>query len=456
MQKKVKVLFVAYFFPPVDSGGIPGAMRILKFLKYLHSEGYVLTQKSSATRNPDQSIDTELPAERIVRAGIFDPFGVLLKLQFQLKQAVRKLRFSQDEPEVKVQATVFADSSKPIIKSAAGRFKDFIYHLNYFPDKAGAWILPAFLAGRRQVASQNIDVIFATGSPWSSLVVGYLLSKACRKPLIVDFRDPWVNNPFHRTKGPLLDRWSERLEHRIIKHAVVVSLNTERLREEFVSRYKELNEQKFIVLPNGFDEANNDIVRYSAAETKSDLVIRHAGFLYGPRNPSVLLDAIRRVNENASAKGISRRWVFEQIGAVSLSYELSEVYADMISDGSFRLLEQVPYNECQQLLQNAALLLNIQPGTKTQVPSKIYDYLSASRPILNITARDGALGHMVVKYGLGACFDFSEADLLAQYLDNKLNDLSWITDEVYVGKEVFSIKTIAEHLDSIFSREAGK
>lgn len=451
MQSKLKVLFIAYFFPPVGGGGIPGAMRILKFLRHTQAESYVLTQKADASIQSDASVRCELPPERVVRAGVIDPFGQLLKLQFWLKTLLRKRRLQEPGSDGTNKTSVFADNSAPQKKSLAVKFKDFIYNLNYFPDQASVWIIPALFVGRKLIAKKKIDVIFATGSPWSSLVLGYLLSKLTGKPLVVDFRDPWINNPFHQSKGAFLDRLAEKVENRIIRHATFVSLNTEPLLEEFISRYPSLDKNKFIVLPNGFEGHDNGL-QYVYDETSSELVIRHAGFLYGPRDPSVLLDAIQIVNQKAAAEYLPVRWVFEQIGALNLSYDIEERYKNMLMDGSFKIVRQIPYADCQYLLEQADLLVNIQPGTKTQIPSKIYDYLATGRPILNITPHDGALGRVVEKYALGACFDFNEKTLLENYLNKRMRTLDWLNNEKYEAKKFFMIKNIAELLDSILHK----
>jgi hypothetical protein len=451
MQSKLKVLFIAYFFPPVGGGGIPGAMRILKFLRHTQAESYVLTQKADASIQSDASVHCELPPERVVRAGVIDPFGQLLKLQFWLKSLLRKRRHQEPGSDGTNKTSVFADNSVPQKKSLAVKFKDFIYNLNYFPDQASVWIIPALFVGRKLIAKKKIDVIFATGSPWSSLMLGYLLSKLTGKPLVVDFRDPWINNPFHQSKGAFLDRLAEKVENRIIRHATFVSLNTEPLMEEFLYRYPTLDKSKFIVLPNGFEDQDSNN-QYFYDEKKLELVIRHAGFLYGPRDPSVLLDAIQAVNQQAITSSLPTRWVFEQIGTVSLGYDIKKRYQQMLSDGSFRILPQLPYSECQRLLKQADLLVNIQPGTKTQIPSKIYDYLAVDRPILNITPHDGALGRMVKKYQLGACFDFTEKRLIEDYLNSKLALQEWRTTEIYLSKNYFSIKNVSEKLDCIFSK----
>ncbi|EIW90357.1 TPR/glycosyl transferase domain protein [Alishewanella agri BL06] len=451
MQPKLKVLFIAYFFPPVSGGGIPGAMRVLKFLRFINAEAYVLTKKADVLSQSDESISCELPPERILRAGKIDPFGRLLKFQYWLKTLLRKRHHQESSTDSLSKSSVFSDHSTHSQKALAVRVKDFIYNLNYFPDQASVWIIPAFFAGRKVIRKKKIDVIFATGSPWSSLILGYLLSKLTRKPLVVDYRDPWINNPFHHTKGAFLDRLAAKLEHRIVKHATFVSLNTEPLMEEFLYRYPSLDKSKFIVLPNGFEEQDSNN-QYSYDETKSELVIRHAGFLYGPRDPSVLLDAIQTVNQQAITSNMPNRWVFEQIGAVSLGYDIKKKYQQMLSDGSFKILPQVPYAECQRLLKQADLLVNIQPGTKTQVPSKIYDYLAVDRPILNITPHDGALGRMVKKYQLGACFDFTEKRSIEEYLNSKLALQEWRSSEIYSSKSCFSIKNVAEELENMFNK----
>ncbi|MCH8538581.1 MAG: glycosyltransferase [Alkalimonas sp.] len=450
MSKKLKVLFVAYFFPPVEGGGLPGAMRILKFLRYTKTDGYVLTQTTSEDILVDPSLQTNLPSDKVIRAGVLDPFGVLLKLQFWVKTTLKKLRRSKpaasENQSSPASSSVFASEQHDHQKSKLAKCKDFLHDLNYFPDQASAWILPAWLKGRKVIKQQGIDVIFATGSPWSSLLLGYWLSKSTRKPLIVDFRDPWINNPFHHSKGKFLERKAEKWERKIIEHAAVVSLNTEPLRDEFLSRYPDVDVSKFVVLPNGYDESdvNNS---YIPSANPDELIIRHAGFLYGLRDPSLLLEAIHWCNQKAKSEGLTRRWVFEQIGAINLNYDLCSRYQHMIQDGSFRVLQQVPYMKCQQLLQEADLLVNIQPGTRTQVPSKIYDYLAVGRPILNITPHDGALGKMVIQHGLGCCFNFEDKDALCSYLNERLIYLDWLTSENYEQKSRFSIASVSEQLD---------
>jgi hypothetical protein len=412
-----KVLFVAFFYPPVASTNIPGAMRTIKFIRNLsNGECHVLTTQPQLNESDSALNHLTLPVhgETIHRVNSWDIFKLLLRLRSNVKKLLGKNEQANATPP---SPAVFKASESDVVAtpSTFQQLKDFIYNLCYFPDQAGPWIFPAYLRGRQLVKKHNLTTIFATGSPWSGLIVGYLISKATGKPLIADFRDPWVNNPFHQSKGSLLDRWSEQLEKKVVEHASAISLNTEALREEFLERYQHIPKDRFFVMPNGFDEADfNDLPHTEAKRLPSTVTFCHAGFLYGVRDPAVLLDAIAMANEQLTPQGLKIRFI--QVGDVQLAYDIRERYSSMINEGSLLLESARPYKECLAILKNADWVVNVQPATRSQVPSKLYDYLALNRPILNITPEDGALGRLVSKHHLGELFDFCDKDTLSTAL----------------------------------------
>ena len=168
----------------------------------------------------------------------------------------------------------------------------------------------------------------------------------------------------------------------------------------------------------------------------------HAGFLYGLRDPAPLLDALLICRDKLNGTG--RRIRFVQIGRVQVDYDLKGKYADLIDDSSLELVDEIPYRECLNKLSQSDVLVNIQPGTKTQVPSKLYDYLALNRPILTITPHDGALGQMALKYRFGDVYEPHDIEGLA----TRLLELSQIKLEQgllradYPAKSSFDIQTI--------------
>lgn len=415
-----KLIFIAYFFPPAESTEVPGAMRTVKFIRNIEGgEKHVLTTTPRLDESKSALKHIHLPAndEHIHRVKPWDIFQLLLAIRARAKRLLKKGISNSSITTPSTTSTTFKSSSHSSTKSSKfQQLKDFIYNLCYFPDQAGPWILPAYLYGKTLVNKQGIDVIFATGSPWSGLFVGYLISKATGKPFIADFRDPWMNNPFHQSKGTLLDRWSVRMERAIVQHAAAVSLNTDPLRDEFLERYPDIPEDKFFVMPNGFDPADfQQLEQQSNVLPDQDwITFCHAGFLYGVRDPAALLDAIR--NANKALKNATPKLRFRQIGEIQLAYDIKERYASMLEDGSLQLDAARPYQECLQELQKADWVVNIQPATRSQVPSKLYDYLAINRPILNITPTDGALGQIATRYQIGEVFGFDESDKITQCL----------------------------------------
>ena len=446
-----KILFIAYFYPPISSTGVPGAMRTVKFIRNLtNGECHVLTTTEEVSEQDSALSHLQLPVnnEKIYRVGRWDIFVLLLSVRSKFKQWFGKGQTAVSASNANTQA-VFkstAGSDTSATTSRFQQFKDFIYNLCYFPDQAGPWILPAYIKGKKLVKQLQLDAIFATGSPWSGLLVGYLVSKATGIPLIVDFRDPWMNNPFHQSKGSLLDNWSEKLEKKIVEHASAISLNTEPLRTEFLERYPHLPNDRFFVMPNGFDQADfASLTTGNEPQQPGLITLCHAGFLYGVRDPAVLLNAIQLANRSLATQNL--KICFRQIGDVQLAYDIRQQYAAMIADGSLLLESARPYQQCLQALSSADWVVNVQPATKSQIPSKLYDYLAINRPILNITPEDGALGQLVSQHQLGKLFGFNDEAGLASTLVEIAEHREQNRDfSGYPARSQFDYAIIARHL----------
>lgn len=416
-----RVLFIAYFFPPVGGGGIPAAMRIIKFIRNLsNGELHVLTtQKKDIKKSTLDHIQFPINREFLHRVKERDIFRLTLRFQKKIKLYIKSKLGSANEKASENGSLPFRSrGAKEENKSIVKHLKDFIYNLIYFPDQSAPWIFPAAITGRKVVKKHRIDVIVATGSPWSSLVVGYLISKWASTPLIVDFRDPWTNNPFHHSKGKLLDWFAKSIERRVVEHAVRISLNTDALRSEFLNRYPYLKKERFIVLPNGYDLADYDFsqthVNLPFSKDENTLYLVHAGYLYGPRDPRSLLEAVRAANSKLVEH--KKKVCFVQVGTIQLNYSIQLEFSDLIDQGSLIIIPSMPYKDCLYLQQKMDVLVNIQPGTQTQIPSKLYDYLALERPILNITEQDGALANMITRYKFGVFFNFNSIELIKDWL----------------------------------------
>lgn len=448
-------LFISYFYPPAGGSGLPGSQRTVKFIRYLRAveKSYVLTlEPQGYPQGMLLNFTPSLPIrnEVIVRTPVKDQFARVMQLRTVLQR--RASQEAENLPDTSSEVTPEVEAEGKFTRSPLQRFKDFVYHSYYFPDQIAApWLRPAVKAGVRLVRANNINIIFATGMPWTALVVGRMVAAKTGVPFIADFRDPWLGNPFLESKGWLLDQRERLCEQKVVEQAALVTANTVPLQEEFIRRYPQVGAEKIISLPNGYDIGDFHHLSGLQADENGEskkLVLIHAGFLYGKRDPAPLFDALELLLQKNPE--LADQVAFHQYGGLSVSYDVEQRYARLFDQGIVRLFGQVPFDECLKKLLQADILVIIQPGTKTQVPSKLYDYLCINRPVFTITPPDGALGVMIREEGFGDLFSPYETEALTARLRDlcllKLeNRLPRTAD--YPNRDKFDVRHIARTLE---------
>lgn len=413
---------IAYLFPPVGGIGSAGSQRVLKFAKYLlpyQWKPIVLTVREQDYEPYfalDRSLLKKVPSDlTIVRTSVTRGLSGLLLVKQRLQSLVRPTRSVSDAP--KAQATDRAKDvgdDRPQSKSWYQGLKDSVTDLFEIPDEEMGWMIPAVWKGLGVMRREKIDAIYATGRPWTSFVVGVALKKLTGSPLVVDFRDPWMTNPFRISYSPLKERLETYLERTVIEQADLVVANTDELKDEFLKRFPAESPSKFLSILNGFDP--EDYLGKGNTTWPRDewFTITHTGFLYGRRDPKMFLDAVKLLIDGGAIPREKLR--VRLVGTVELPYNLSQYLIMNKLDAIVSMQDQVPYHTSLQYLQRSDLLLLLQPGTKTQVPSKLFEYIGMRKPILAISPRDGATSLLVEKEGLGMVADPDKVHEIAEGL----------------------------------------
>jgi glycosyltransferase involved in cell wall biosynthesis len=436
----MNILYISYFYPPVPSTGIPAVKRVTRLIRYLPAhKKYILSVRPEAY-GCDKLIDSEatLPVdgEVIVRTRTIEIFRFVNQLR-------NKLFFRN-----------------PASSSPAGKFpmngrtkitglKDKISYVMTFPDFAHSWMVPAILSGLKIVKSGKVDIIFATGMPWTSLLIGYFLKIVTGKKLIVDFRDPWVENPFI-PKSEFEQRIDRRWERQIIGKADLILANTNQLERELVARYPAWK-QHIMCLPNGFDLSDfSDI--YIGENGNQEFILTHAGLLYEQRDPMPVLAAIEKIYEYD--KNIASSLRFHQIGNLKLKYNLTKVIKQKGLSTNVILTDDVDYKTSLSRIANSDALLIFQQGTKNQVPSKLYEYIFFEKPIIAIAEHDGELARLIKQNEFGRIFDDADVDQIAQYIIElyQLKKNGKLKNNVLKHKDDFDFRKIVTRLQSAIER----
>jgi hypothetical protein len=347
-----RVLFIAYYTPPL---GLSGVMRVTKLAKFLPEFGWevlLLTVKDVAYYAYDPELVADLRKAKVFRTESLDPNRLLRVL------GVKQVKGGSGET---------GQTFKGTMEGAPAFFR-----WCFFPDSKVGWLPFAVRTGKKVIARLNPQVIFATAPPWTALMVGEKLSRLSGLPFVADFRDPWpggFEEPPAGQKRRLL-----KLRERILQQAklvLAVNQGTARLVGEMVE-----------VLENGFDPEEFNV----EPEQLEGFSILYAGNLW--HQEKVLSDVVQALVEIPDARLYIAGGVSEEIGR------------RFTASPQVRFLGVVSHQRTISLMKGAQVLLYLgKPGQP--VGLKLYEYLGGGKPIVVWADEDTEPAQIVREVGRG-------------------------------------------------------
>jgi glycosyltransferase involved in cell wall biosynthesis len=266
--------------------------------------------------------------------------------------------------------------------------------ISQVPDERIGWLPGAVRMGHRIWSERGFDAILATGGPWTSFLVGSVLSRLTGTPLVLDYRDPWTNNPYRTGQSKARAAIERRLEASVISRASGVLLNTPELRAMFAERFAAVDSSRFVTVRNGFDP--RVLPTFAAAPHRGPFTITHLGHIYRKRTPESFLQALRGLLD----AGTLRRDAIAVNFVGTTDIDLKALVARLDLSDVVAVLDPVTHAEGLRILSRSDALLVIQAGSPLQVPAKIYEYAAFNKPILTLTG-DGATANLVREFNLG-------------------------------------------------------
>lgn len=388
-HKANKVLMIARAFPPFLPVG--HSIRVIKFIKYLPALKWnpiVLTvdQKNEYETLPKVGSETLLSEVRhnlkIYRTRVGEP----------------SLEYLQKEDEFRKKNWL----TEKIIKNFR-RIRNWIFWNLLLPDRAVTWLPFAVTRGCQVVKREDIAVIFATCPPHSATLIGAFIKLFTGKPLILDFRDDWIDTPWHNSKPAISRRIDRALEKWVVKIADKIILVTEWSKEAFQNRYPSQPKDKFTFVPNGCDLKDFDALKEKeTAPPSPKFTVVHAGSLnistvWG-RSLTGLFQAIQNILKESSKLRANINFVF----AGDLPEEFQELAKQMGLADVIQGVGHLPHNEVLHLIKSANLLLAINyEGWDTIIPGKIYEYWAVGNPPILLLSCLGAAANFIERHHLG-------------------------------------------------------
>lgn len=371
-----KVLIVTYYFPP--SGG-PGVQRVLKFVKYLPESGWqpvILTVQDGDYPARDESLLAEIPKHAIVyRTKIFEPYRLY-----------RKLTGKPANAPVDVENIPQGGKRKSLTESLA----EFVRSTFFIPDARIGWYPYAVSEGLEIIKREKIDAIYSSSPPYTTALIAQKLSRAAKLPWIAGFRDPWtgfLSTPKRWFFPAAIDR---SLETSVFKNATLIEAAWRGILKDILKKVPDIDCQKLIYLPNGFDSED-----YPNVPSRSDEIftVTYTGSMYGKRNPKTFLQAVEGLVRDGNVEEEKIRLKF--IGRFGA--EVREMFQTSPLHNRIEVISYLPHSQSvEELLRADALLLVVDEanGSEEIVPGKVFEYLGAERPIIAL-APEGAIADLM-------------------------------------------------------------
>jgi glycosyltransferase involved in cell wall biosynthesis len=263
-----KVLIIAYYFPPM---GLSGVQRTVKFAKFLPKYGWkptVLTVEPTGYYAFDDTLlkEAEEAGVKIVRT-----------LSYDVNRILKKRGIIKMPPEW------------------MRKVLQFFGDLFFIPDTKIGWKTPAIKTASNLIDKERFDVMFATAPPQTDFLIGAALKRKYDIPLVVDYRDAWLEYPFKYFPTPLHRLWNAHLEKQVLKAADRVIVTHRRVKESILRRNKTLDYNEVIIISQGFDAEDFPPMNAEKQTNPVKMKITHSGTFYAERNPVIMLHALANV-----------------------------------------------------------------------------------------------------------------------------------------------------------------
>jgi glycosyltransferase involved in cell wall biosynthesis len=359
----IRVLYVAYHFPPTGGAGV---QRTLKFVRYLPEFGVLPTVLTGPVAGgarwtpADETLAREIP------------------------------------PDVEV---IRAPGPEP---TDEGRWRAPATRWLRLRSRWTSWWRDGLLTGGRRVA--GADVLLCSMSPFQSAAPVAELATELGIPWVADLRDPWALDEMTTWPSGFHRRLERRAMRRALGSAAAVVMNTPTAAAALQENFPELEATAVVAIPNGFD--SDDFGRQQAERTDASFRIVHTGYLHTAlglehrdrsafrrslggstagvdfltRSHVVLLEALDRLSAtDPEAAARVELWLAGVLSDTDL--------AAVGKRANVHVMGYLSHRESIDLMCSADLLFlpmhDLPHGRRaTIVPGKTYEYLATGRPVL--------------------------------------------------------------------------
>lgn len=416
-----KTLFVVSDYLPNSSGG---TLRVEKNIKYLSKEGLVckvFTQELNGVGKYDIINNVE-----VFRTNTYNLGKYYVKIKSLFKSHRKPLNKQNSD-----------------INICSGRLADKFF----VPDIDMIWALLCSYKLSCIIKKTGIQIVYSSSPSASNHFIVYLSKRIwCTKfTWITEFRDPWITNPFRLKKSALLEYLDQKLENAVITNSDTIVVTSVKYKEDFLKRYKFLENYKIKYAPNGYDSEDFSFISNIIKRKNKKYTILSAGGYYDKRSLLPFIKAFElAINEHPD---LENKVHFIHYGSIDIA---SKNYLQFNNIKGIEILGNISHDKCLEEMYHADCLLLIPgPGDGT-MPGKTYEYLASGNPIL-ILADDGPAKTLIEELKAGIVNKLDDIDRLKSLIINFETELNISIDREILQASIskYDRKNIANDIFNI-------
>lgn len=260
-----------------------------------------------------------------------------------------------------------------------------------------AWFIAYKVAIEKIMQKKSVNVLFFSGGPFYYFPLGIYFSRKHNVPYLLDFRDPWHRSDvyFKNIKSRIANSFRGICERIAVSRAKLVVNVTKSLTEEYRSKYRSINSDRFVTVFNGYNE--NSAICSTTQDTYVSNDALNIGIFgkFAYYNISHLKWLFEAVSDLQPI--LNKKIIIYYLGQEQDILKEAKLYS---LDKNIRHLGYVDYSEGLNLLAKLDMLV-LNNRYRKNLGTKIFDYIYVNKPIIAITDLNSDISSILNNFNAG-------------------------------------------------------
>lgn len=287
------------------------------------------------------------------------------------------------------------------------------HELNFMPD----WDLllwnPFVWFKLFLLRKEKFDFVHTISSPASTQLIPLLWKNKGNTKWIAQFYDPWVDNSYIKLRFLFFQKLNLYFEKMVAQNADLIIHTNRYVENHWNNRYGETLIKNKLILPLCIKASSDDEEIKQFSNENGKITISHIGSIYGKRNLNALIAALQIIFD--TKKNILDDLIIYLVGSIDMDTILK--IESLGFRNVFKMVGKVSFEDSLFYMKQSSLLLLIEEEGEEGLffPSKLTDYLAASKPILGIIPKYCVSREILSENG-HHCFNHSDIENIANFI----------------------------------------